>query len=230
MALVRQTCHSIGAFAFAILILFTFVVILPTDHISLLNNKNPLTWKQYSSGKQTKCLSVLSSMLKGKWLQKKMTVDETKENELLLLTARNQHKLPATLDRTDQKCGNVTFDNLSSKFHHLLWFRALCNPKGANPCCKNGRFTAASEEQCRCKECYDLRQQIQAEYSRWIPSDSKCQPKEFSHMEACKLLNGSTLFFIGDSFVRHIYLALTYKLKNYFEQGGTPFYLILYRV
>ncbi|XP_046374714.2 uncharacterized protein LOC124147909 [Haliotis rufescens] len=168
-----------------------------------------------------KCPNVLSSMLKGTWKKRKLTYLEETEMELFLLKTRGGHNIPMTLDRLDGRCGNVTFDSLASyKLHPLLWFRALCNPRGDKPCCFNGMCVRATEEQCRCPDCYDMRQQIHAEYATWTPANPDCQPKQYTQAEACSLLKGSLLYITGDSFIRHIYTALILLLRNDYQHGA----------
>ncbi|XP_046557016.1 uncharacterized protein LOC124266241 [Haliotis rubra] len=168
-----------------------------------------------------KCPDVLSSMLKGSWKKRNLTYLEETEMELFLLKTRGGHSIPMTLDRKDGRCGNVTFDSMASyKLHPLLWFRALCNPRGDKPCCLNGMCVKATEEQCRCPNCYDMRQQIHAEYATWTPVNPDCQPKQYTQTEACRLLKGSLLYISGDSFIRHIYTALILLLRNDFEHGA----------
>ena len=119
-----------------------------------------------------------------------------------------EHGLPVGLQRPDLQCGNVTFGPYVSVMHPLLWYRALCDEDGATPCCYNNRCSNRTKEQCDCAECYDMRRTVQAEYATWVPGDPRCRTERLSAGQLCRVLDGATLYFIGDSFVRHVYTAL----------------------
>ncbi|XP_046557438.1 uncharacterized protein LOC124266681 [Haliotis rubra] len=100
------------------------------------------------------------------------------------------------------------------------WTRALCNPRGSNPCCYSNKCQMKTTEECVCKNCYDLRPQIHAEYSDWIPDNHRCQVETFTSKAACDLLRGGTYHFYGDSLVRMVFLALIIILKGDNQYGG----------
>ena len=62
-------------------------------------------------------------------------------------------------------------------------------------------------EECTCANCLDMRRPIQAEYADWRPVDPSCKPQNWPLDEVCRLLANSTVYFIGDSFIRHFYTA-----------------------
>ena len=76
------------------------------------------------------------------------------------------------------------------------------------------RCIPATEEDCRCPDCYDERQAVHSEYAQWVPSDQRCDVKNFSAYEACSVLRGATIEFVGDSFIRHIFAALVILLSD----------------
>ena len=58
----------------------------------------------------------------------------------------------------------------------LNWFKAMCNPAGPRSCCySNNTCVSLPVEECRCNGCQDLRQQIHAELSTWVPHDPQCK-------------------------------------------------------
>ena len=114
--------------------------------------------------------------------------------------------MPPGNQRPDKKCGNIGWGDLNIK--GLRWFRALCDPDGDNPCCYNNKCVNKTMEECRCTNCLDMRRPVQAEYATWQPVHPSCKPKNWTVAEVCRLLANSTLFFLGDSFVRHVYTAL----------------------
>ncbi|XP_050402111.1 uncharacterized protein LOC126818633 [Patella vulgata] len=173
----------------------------------------------------TSCPDILKYMPRGHWKTRLVTSEEHIEMKTFLQRARTQHLLPPSLQRTDGKCGNVTFDNLKKGFHNLLWFRALCDPYGATPCCHQNVCTNHNVSQCACDDCYDMRQTINAEHASWVPDNRACSIPERNNTEMCDILNKMKIIFIGDSFIRHVYLAFLLLLRNNTLDGGMSKYI-----
>lgn len=70
--------------------------------------------------------------------------------------------------------GNVEFEGTISVNQGPKWFRALCNPDGDSPCCFENKCVSKPLESCRCEHCFDVRQQVHAELSTWVPTDPSC--------------------------------------------------------
>ena len=162
------------------------------------------------------CSDVLGTMTKGRWSRLPYAQqNKTALHHFLREVRTKSWHLPATLQRTDNLCGNVTFDNLTSHFHKLLWFRALCDPEGRTPCCYENRCEAKTVDQCRCRDCFDLRQPIDVEFAEWKPLNDSCKMVQFQTPDSvCRLLNNMTIYFIGESFMRHFYISLLYLLRE----------------
>ncbi|KAK3735331.1 hypothetical protein RRG08_019746 [Elysia crispata] len=84
------------------------------------------------------------------------------------------------------------------------------------------RCVWAPEEECRCPQCYDERQAVHAEFSQWVAADNRCGVKQFPAAQACSVLRGASVEFVGDSFVRHMFAALVILLS-----GGEEFSALL---
>ncbi|XP_050400743.1 uncharacterized protein LOC126817677 [Patella vulgata] len=164
------------------------------------------------------CPDVLNGMVYGRWKHDLMTPEQTNEMRIFLESARIQHGLPKSLQRNDSKCGYATFDKSISPT--IVYFRALCDPYGPKPCCFNNECVDKTTPECRCKNCFDMRQPHHAEYSEWIPYDQRCQLKKFNYNEVCDLLNDATLYLSGDSYIRHIYTELLLFLRNNTYDGA----------
>nr|KAG5711797.1 hypothetical protein BaRGS_023561 [Batillaria attramentaria] len=136
-----------------------------------------------------------------------MTSSEEYEMKLFHLKVRVEHGIPPGLQRPDDKCGNVTLGPFVAFMHPLLWYRGLCDPDGQTPCCYDNVCVSRPKEQCACPHCYDLRRTIHAEHATWHAERPECQPLDLSVQQMCKVLDNATLYFIGDSFVRHVYTA-----------------------
>ncbi|GFR93448.1 hypothetical protein ElyMa_004378500 [Elysia marginata] len=163
------------------------------------------------------CHSVLTKMTKGHWIDLRHRADrkEMDRIEYFLHNAREQHFLPYDLQRPDRNCGNITFEGLSGMMNDLLWFRALCDPDGDFPCCYNNKCESLPVDECRCNDCYDIRQRIHAEFASWVPSDPTCQIHHFTgEQDTCLLLKNMTIYIIGDSFLRHVYISLLALLRS----------------
>ncbi|XP_050409892.1 uncharacterized protein LOC130010307 [Patella vulgata] len=154
------------------------------------------------------CRGVLDIIVSGTWKSRPMTSNQKAEMRKFLEIARNGHALPPTLQRKDKKCGNVNF--LKTGRH----FRALCDQYGSTPCCYNNTCVAKEVEECRCKNCFDTRQSLHAEYADWLPSDKGCHLRKYNNRTACQLLAGRTILFSGDSLMRHMYTSLLLLLRN----------------
>ena len=166
------------------------------------------------------CGDVLTDMLQGDWhRQDHVHEDDMDELKLFLHTSRSQHFLPYELQREDAKCGNVSFDELEGRMNQLHWFRALCDPEGETPCCYENKCVARETRECRCETCYDMRQTIDAEFSEWKPRRADCHVTRLGSPESvCHVLKNMTIYFIGDSFVRHLYISLLdiLRLNTYY--------------
>ncbi|XP_025081887.1 uncharacterized protein LOC112556761 isoform X1 [Pomacea canaliculata] len=161
---------------------------------------------------QVYCKDVLKLMVYGQWETRNLSAAESNEMKLFNDKVRKEKKIPTNLQRPDKLCGNVTFPNVV--------YRALCDPNGDTPCCYNNVCTNKTQHQCTCANCYDTRRPIDAEYATWRPSDPTCQLRHLSHNEICELLDGATLYFIGDSFVRHVFTAFLLAARNNETHGA----------
>ena len=167
----------------------------------------------------TKCGSVFPGMLRGRWVPKRnVSVARREEMEEYLIRTRGEYRIPRSLQRADGRCGNIPYEGVALYRH--MWFRSLCDPRGPTPCCHNFVCTNRSVEQCRCPLCLDPRTPVHAELSDWRPELPACRAREFSAREACELLKGTTVLMAGDSFVRHMFVALVMLLTDNFRDGA----------
>ncbi|KAK7494332.1 hypothetical protein BaRGS_00014435, partial [Batillaria attramentaria] len=127
---------------------------------------------------------------------------------------RQNQGVPPGFQRPDGRCGNVTLKDIVPGMHPALWYRALCDPDGRTPCCYDNVCVNKPKEKCTCRNCYDQRRMIHAEYATWHAENPECQPLDLSVQQMCKVLDNSTLYFIGDSFVRHVYLSFLLAARS----------------
>ncbi|XP_076448488.1 uncharacterized protein LOC143285145 [Babylonia areolata] len=183
----------------AVCLLFTWSPAWTVQNVWL----NTALWLQHAQ-----CPDVMHSMTQGRWERLPMTPsDIQKMNKFHKHVREELHGMPRGLQRKDGLCGNVTFPKRA-------WFRAMCDTEGDKPCCYHNRCTNRSMDQCVCPECYDMRNPLHAEYARWRPSNQLCQVDEMSVEEICHLLRNTTIFFVGDSFTRHVYTAFLLAVRG----------------
>ncbi|KAK7092473.1 hypothetical protein V1264_008211 [Littorina saxatilis] len=109
------------------------------------------------------------------------------------------------IQRPDRQCGNVVTSH---------WYRGLCHPGGPTPCCNNSVCVNSSPHNCSCPRCFDLRDQIEADLATWRAQNEACQPRKMAVAEICTLLGNASVYFIGDSLVRHLYMAFAMLAKG----------------
>ncbi|XP_076441316.1 uncharacterized protein LOC143280522 [Babylonia areolata] len=172
---------------------------------------SPRSWTE---GLVLPCGNALQKMVRGRWHQQEMTSSQHFRMKMFHMKVHLDHGLPTGLQRPDLKCGNVTFGPYSPPMHPLLWYRALCDQDGSTPCCYDHQCRDVPKESCDCPHCYDMRRAVQAEYAIWRPEDPACRLVDFPQEEVCRVLAGATLFFIGDSYVRHVYTALLLAVRG----------------
>nr|KAI8754528.1 hypothetical protein BgiMline_012994 [Biomphalaria glabrata] len=178
-------------------------------------NWTTVSMSSTSFERRATCRDILTTMVVGKWLKKPHSKEEISQINKFLHAVREHLFLPYSLEREDKLCGNVTFEELNWRMHDLHWFRALCNPDGDTPCCYNNRCVAKDADDCYCDSCYDMRQPIHAELATWSPTTYDCQMATFTSAEdVCHLLSNVTLYIIGDSLLRHVYVSLLTLIRS----------------
>lgn len=112
---------------------------------------------------------------------------------------------PRELHREDGRCGQVYRLPLSG-------LASLCDEDSETSCCNEGTgLCGNANEDCSCPNCKDFSKYIAAEVAEWKPSCPECPYHPFNSKDACAFLNAhvSELVFIGDSFIRHFFVALS---------------------
>ncbi|XP_005100769.1 uncharacterized protein LOC101853007 [Aplysia californica] len=155
-----------------------------------------------------RCVDLLSAVQNGYWVSRTPPKRELIEIQSFLDDVRiGYFKLPPTLQRDDGHCGNVNFKG--------RMFRALCNPDGPTPCCFEFQCASKSVDQCRCSTCFDLRREMHADFGSYVLKDPACKMTTFkSKADLCSMLENVSISFIGDSFVRQIYISVLAMLRH----------------
>lgn len=111
---------------------------------------------------------------------------------------------PRELHREDGRCGQV--------YRLPNGLQSICDEESDAPCCNEETgICGNSNEHCFCPYCKDFSKYSAAELAEWKPSSQECQLQRFNSDDACALLNThvSELLFVGDSFIRHFFVALS---------------------
>ncbi|XP_067660198.1 uncharacterized protein [Haliotis asinina] len=164
-----------------------------------------------------KCPNFLEQVSIGQWVKRPHNATQVLELERFYHSVlQDRAPIPSTLERSDGKCGNYTYDETPAATH----WRAVCSPIGQTPCCYNNHCVARNVEKCRCEYCFDLRNRIHAEMAEWTPRDDRCRLKEHTPEELCDLLDGSSLYFVGDSLIRHAFTAFLMAIRGDHKDGA----------
>ena len=184
----------------------TSIVSQILDVSQVINTIN--TVRILGGNNKPKCEDFLTAIKHGHWKSFPPNKEELKEVEDHLHEHRTQFlKLPKTFERPDKKCGTVTLGAV----------RALCDPRGPAPCCMGTTCVSRDKENCTCETCFDLRNEMHAEFADYVLESSACQLRRFTQADVCSLLNGVTIHFIGDSLVRQFYVATLAAVRGGLE-------------
>ncbi|XP_059146851.1 uncharacterized protein LOC131934753 [Physella acuta] len=164
------------------------------------------------------CPNQLAGMATGQWVTRPLTPEERSTIDTYLRVSRGEFHIPASYQRGDGRCGDLPYEQ--SPLYRHMWFKAICDPFGATPCCKTNSCLPLSQEECTCPTCYDERQAIHSEFATWSPHDVTCSVENFTSEQACRTLNGTNLYFIGDSFIRHVFVAMVIVLSDNTVNGA----------
>ncbi|KAK0056230.1 hypothetical protein Bpfe_014317 [Biomphalaria pfeifferi] len=160
-------------------------------------------------GEFKSCPNVMNRMVIGHWVKHK---DYSKEEKALINDALRKtlmhNAMPPSLQNKDKRCGNVILATNP-------YFRALCEPEGETPCCFNYMCVNKTIEQCQGPWSLDVRQLVQAEFATWVPDDPKCTVVDMMSVEkACQVLQNVTIYFIGESLTRQLYISALGLLRD----------------
>ncbi|XP_070184817.1 uncharacterized protein [Littorina saxatilis] len=193
--------------------IITFIVIYITLQKEALPFEVPQSWfppprlvatSHSVSMLRHQCTDVITNMLHGQWEENNVTEKERLDMYNYYEEVLKTRGVQYGIQRPDRQCGNVYND----------WYRALCHPGGPTPCCYDSVCVNSSLHNCSCPRCFDLRDQIEADLATWRAQNEACQPRKMAVEEICTLLGNASVYFIGDSLVRHLYLAFAMLAKG----------------
>ena len=179
------------------------------------------SWASVSSEDLPQCKDFLNSVKHGRWVHRKPPLEQNLRdlNHQISDLRTKVLGIPATLQREDLLCGNVSYPGTK--------LRALCHPEGDTPCCAaDNTCVARSMDQCRCQTCWDLRRDFHADLAEFLPRDVSCHVGRYTDVEqVCTALDNVTLMLVGDSLVAQIYVSLLALLAGGGDVNSLQSYL-----
>ena len=83
------------------------------------------------------CPDILSGMSRGSWKTRVLSNEEEEAIDGYLREERYMHFIPASFQRDDGLCGNISYE-FSPEVRHMR-FKAICGWQGFTPCCRENR-------------------------------------------------------------------------------------------
>jgi len=169
-----------------------------------------------------RCCHVFKCAMEGNWV-KRSNIGINEHN--YIRQANTQLRLhkgwPTQLIHGDLRCGKryplprvLHYNGTQGYYMDII---SQCEPDSASPCCRDDVGWCGNNQWfCSCDTCIDYRQFIHAELASWRPIDEKCTVSKKSTDQLCRDLtrNFTSVTFIGDSLVRHVFSALLIQLTN----------------
>jgi len=153
--------------------------------------------------------------IKGKWILKPDITEQNREDVLKMNADIRKKKGWSTENyRSDQKCGKSYPIN-----NNGLPIAAQCDVNSDNPCCSPKGICSTD---CSCNGCIDYPSTVYPELYQWKPSTPGCDTIPKNQNESCTFLSKhfTSVTFIGDSLIRHLYTAILIHLTNDDQFGG----------
>ena len=188
---------------------------LPAIHHANLHGKNP------------KCRNKLHTLLQGKWKTKsEITFKDYLDSRRIEMQMRIRKGWPPLLYHGDLRCGTkyplprVMHKNNTEGYY--LDVPSQCDLLSDSPCCRDDiGWCGNGNTFCNCDTCIDYREYFPAELANW-ETTSGCKIRDIDGKEACRFLGKhfTSVTFIGDSLVRHIFSSLLLLLTQDKESGA----------
>ena len=168
------------------------------------------------------CCNALLCALEGQWHDRPNIQAEDFYNiSNINMDLRVKKGWPNTLYHGDLRCGaRFPLPRAVRTINHtkvkVLDIQSQCQPFSAHPCCREDiGWCGDGDKFCRCKMCSNYNKLRYAELSSWIPKND-CQIKQVNGDDACSYLQDAftSISFLGDSLVRHLFSALLMHLTQ----------------
>ena len=219
-----------------VLVFLVYIHRILNDMIPDYNNSNrtrphppkPYYVKTNSYNSQPpQCKNLLTSLLQGRWrLKDDITFKDFISYRRIDMQMRLRKGWPPLLYHGDLRCGTkyplprVMHTNKTEGYY--LDIPSQCDQLSDSPCCRDDvGWCGNGETFCQCETCLDYRKYIPAELAVWEIANG-CVLNKIDANEACYDLNRyfTSVTFIGDSLVRHLFSSLLILLTRDKEHGA----------
>ncbi|XP_066935854.1 uncharacterized protein [Clytia hemisphaerica] len=173
------------------------------------------------------CCNALLCPIEGEWHMKNRTsIKQFSYVEHTNMQLRMRKGWPAQLYHGDLRCGTMyPLPRLVRKQNTQIFMSDIisqCNSYSQAPCCRNDiGWCGEGEFFCRCETCLNYRNIIQTELYDW-KHKLKCIKPKLVKKETCDFLANqfTSVTFIGDSLVRHVFSSLLIQLTEDPQTGA----------
>ncbi|XP_068688714.1 uncharacterized protein [Montipora foliosa] len=207
----RQSCTAC-LFILALLYVYYFSCYMRHELRATFDHPRPQSLN-------SRCRGALTTLTQGHWKQRNVSKEALQSRKRIDVMLRERKGWPKRLFHGDLRCGPVfqlprKIRNKNRPF--VLDVQAQCDAESENYCChSNTGWCGHGEKFCDCPSCTNYKSFISAELAQWLPSNG-CSVTNFTQFSACESISKrvSSLTFIGDSLVRHLFSAMLIILTN----------------
>ena len=181
----------------------------------------------YETGRS--CCNALLCPIEGRWdLKQNTTIQDLNRAESINMELRTLKGWPAQLFHGDSRCGTMyplprlIRQQHSKKELYLQDVISQCNSFSHSPCCRDDiGWCGSGDFFCQCDRCFNYNNIVHTELYNW-KHKMNCMNVKLEKKETCDFLAGqyTSVSFIGDSLVRHVFSSLLIRLTENPESGA----------
>lgn len=188
------------------------------------DNVNPPLIKSdraYNYSFLPRCCNALFCSVEGEWnARQDLRSEDFEVIHNINMDLRVKKGWPNNLYHGDMRCGRryplprLVRTNRSKIY--VLDIKSQCKPFSRHPCCREDiGWCGKGDMFCNCKSCVNYDSLMYAELSTWTPKNN-CRIRKLDPNDTCWFLQQrfTSLTFIGDSLVRHLFSALLIHLTQ----------------
>ena len=167
----------------------------------------------------SRCRGAFKTLTRGHWVQRNVSIQALQNRRQLDAILRMRKGWPERLFHGDRRCGPrfpLPRKTRNKDRPYVLDVQAQCDTDSENYCCHgNTGWCGHGDKFCGCPSCINYKSFISAELAQWLPF-SGCRVINFTQSSACESISRgvSSVTFIGDSLVRHLFSAMVIILTN----------------
>ena len=168
------------------------------------------------------CCNALLCPIEGHWeLKNHTSIEDLNHVERVNMELRTRKGWPAQLYHGDSRCGTMyPLPRLVRQHDRELYFSDIisqCNRFSQTPCCRNDiGWCGNGEFFCQCDTCFNYKSIVHTELYNWKHKMNCMRSDILPKKENCDFLSSqyTSVTFIGDSLVRHVFSSLLIQLTE----------------